>query len=276
MTRHMEVINVTKSYPFFDSTLPVLKEINFIIHVGEFVCIIGPTGCGKSTLLRILAGLDRPSEGEVKLQGKTVIAPHPKISMVFQSFALFPWRTVYQNVEFGLEVQRVSKEERKKIVGACIEMVGLKGYENCYPKQLSGGMKQRVGVARAMAVDPDIILFDEAFSAIDEFTAQVLREEVADIWSETGKTFVLVTHNIPEAIELADRIVVLSARPGRVKSIVDVNSKRPREPTDTEFVKIHKEIFDLLKEELETSIIRHKLRNTPEIQSLDDLEQHSD
>jgi NitT/TauT family transport system ATP-binding protein len=271
----MEVVNVTKNYPLIGGILPVLKEINFAIHIGEFVCIIGPTGCGKSTLLKIIAGLDRPSEGEVKLQGKTIIAPHPKISMVFQSFALFPWRTVYQNIDFGLEVQRVSREERKKIVSACIEMVGLNGYENYYPKQLSGGMKQRVGVARAMAVDPDIILFDEAFSAIDEFTAQILREEVADIWAETRKTFVLVTHNIPEAIELADRIIVLSARPGRVKSIVNISLKRPREPTDSEFVKVHKEIFELLKEELEASIIRHKLRNTPEIQSLDDLEKHS-
>jgi len=275
MSKHMEVVNVTKSYPFFGNVLPVLKEISFAIHIGEFVCIVGPTGCGKSTLLKIIAGLDRPNEGEVKFQGKTVIAPHPKISMVFQSFALFPWRTVRQNIEFGLEVQRIHKEERKKIVDACIEMVGLKGYGNCYPKQLSGGMKQRVGVARALAVDPDIILFDEAFSAIDEFTAQILREEVAEIWSETGKTFVLVTHNIPEAIQLADKIIVLSARPGRVKSIVEISLKRPREPTDSDFIKIHKEIFQLLKEELETSIIRHRLRNTTEIQSLDDLEKHS-
>ena len=259
MGRQMELLNVTKVYPSQSAETHALKDITFNIHEGEFLCIVGPTGCGKSTLLKIIAGLDQPTSGLIKFQGEAVTEPHPKISMVFQSFALFPWRTVLQNIEFGLEVQRVPKKERKEIAMEFVEMVNLKGYENCYPKHLSGGMKQRVGIARALATDPEIILMDEAFSAIDEFTAQTLRREVTEIWAETKKTFVLVTHNLEEAIELADRILVLTSVPGRVKSLVSVTLKRPRRRGTSNFLKFHRQIFRLLREELEHSIGHHHL-----------------
>ena len=263
---------MTKVYPDPPQIVTALQDISFHVNEGEFLCIVGPSGCGKSTLLRMIAGLDHPSTGQIKFRGDVVTAPHPKISMVFQSFALFPWRTVIQNVEFGLEVQGVSKKERRAVAGNLLEMVGLKGSESLYPRQLSGGMKQRVGIARALAIDPEVVLMDEAFSAIDEFTAEALRSEVAEIHHETKKTFLLVTHNLPEAIELADRILVLSARPAKIKSIVSVEIERPRVQTDSEFVSIHRDIFALLQAELEHSIMRHRLSGLREFQKLRDME----
>ena len=270
MTSQMEVLSVSKAYS--EKATPALQGITFGVDRGEFICIVGPSGCGKSTLLKIIAGLERPTSGQVKFQGKLLSNPHEKISMVFQSFALFPWRTILGNVEYGLEMQHCPPNERRSIASECLEMVGLGGCEDMYPKQLSGGMKQRVGIARALAVDPEIILMDEAFSAIDEFTAETLREEVAEIHLETNKTFLLVTHNLPEAIELADRIVVLSARPGRIKDILDIQLERPRDKSGSDFVQIHKDIFHLLKEELESSIVKHKIKCIHEFQRLHDME----
>ena len=192
--------------------------------------------------------------------------------MVFQTFALLPWRTVIQNVEFGLEIQGRPKMERIEVAMDLLDMVGLRGSENLYPKQLSGGMKQRVGIARALAIDPEVVLMDEAFSAIDEFTAEALRAEVSDIHKKSRKTFLLVTHNLPEAIELADRILVLSARPARVKSIVGIDLDRPRASTDSEFITIHKDIFSLLQAELENSLMRHRLGELQEFKKLRDME----
>lgn len=273
LNKQMEVDSVCKAYPGQRETTPALQNISFDIQNGEFVCIVGPSGCGKSTLLRIIAGLDSPTSGVIRFNGEEVTGPHHKISMVFQSFALFPWRDVRGNVEYGLETMGLSKDKRGSIVQNYLDMVGLGGYEHMYPKQLSGGMKQRVGIARALAVEPDVVLMDEAFSAIDEFTAEVLREEVAEIHQETSKTFLLVTHNLPEAIELADKIVVLSSRPAQVKKIVDVPLERPRDKTHSHFLHLHRDIFHLLKEELENTIVRHKLRHVPELQSLHNLEQ---
>ncbi|HYY91423.1 MAG TPA: ABC transporter ATP-binding protein [Candidatus Dormibacteraeota bacterium] len=270
---HVELANVTKVYEDPPEKVIALKDISFHVKEGEFLCIVGPSGCGKSTLLRMIAGLDRPSSGEIRFKGDLLTAPHSKISMVFQTFALLPWRTVVQNVEFGLELQGKSKQEREEVSMHLLEMVGLKGSENLYPKQLSGGMKQRVGIARALAIDPEVVLMDEAFSAIDEFTAEALRAEVSDIHRETGKTFLLVTHNLPEAIELADRILVLSARPAKVKSIVGVDLERPRTSTDSEFVTIHKDIFALLQAELENSIMRHRLSEIQEFRRIKDIEE---
>ena len=269
---HVELSNVTKVYEDPPQIVTALKDISFHVNEGEFLCIVGPSGCGKSTLLRMIAGLDRPSSGQIRFRGDLLTAPHSKISMVFQSFALLPWRTVIQNVEFGLEVQGRPKKERAEVAMDLLEMVGLKGSENLFPKQLSGGMKQRVGIARALAIDPEVVLMDEAFSAIDEFTAEALRAEVAEIHNETKKTFLLVTHNLPEAIELADRILVLSSRPAKVKSIVGVEMERPRIQTDSEFVSIHRDIFALLKGELENSIMRHRLSGLKEFKRLRDME----
>ncbi|RJX16389.1 ABC transporter ATP-binding protein [Candidatus Bathyarchaeota archaeon] len=268
----LEVEKVAKHYSRDGTFIHALEEVTFHAHQKEFICIVGPSGCGKSTLLKIIAGLDKPTKGEVRFQGEPICGPHPKISMVFQSFALFPWRTVLQNVEFGLEMRGVPKTERRKIAEELIELVGLKGYENAYPKDLSGGMKQRVGIARALAVDPEIVLMDEAFSAIDEFTAQVLRSEVLELWEETEKTFILVTHNLTEALEMADRILVLSARPAKLKHIYNVNLKRPRNRSEPKFLKCQKELFNLLKSELEHTIVRHKLKAIHEHYKIEDME----
>ena len=198
--------------------------------------------------------------------------PHSKISMVFQAFGLFPWRTVLENVEYGLEMRKTPKKERVDISRQYLDMVGLEGYEHLYPKQLSGGMKQRVGIARALAVDPEVVLMDEAFSAIDEVTSEILREEVSDIHKELGKTFVLVTHNLSEALELSDKVVVLSSRPAKVKKIFSVQLERPRDRTHSTFIHMHSDILHLLKEELENTFIRHKLRGISELRKLHDME----
>jgi NitT/TauT family transport system ATP-binding protein len=274
MENHLELDNVSKFYGA-ERKLHALHEVSFGIGIGEFVSIVGPSGCGKSTLLKIIAGLDRPSSEEVRFKGGAVCGPHGRISMVFQAFGLFPWRTVLENVEYGLEMQRVPKDERRSLSEEYLEMVGLTGYEHMYPKQLSGGMRQRVGIARALAVEPEVVLMDEAFSAIDEVTAEVLREEVADIHKQTGKTFVLVTHNLSEAIELADKVVVLSSRPAKVKKIMPISLERPRDRTHSLFVHMHKDILHLLKEELENTLIRHKLKGIKELQLITDIESHS-
>ncbi|MGA2971358.1 MAG: ABC transporter ATP-binding protein [Candidatus Bathyarchaeia archaeon] len=274
MDPHVELENVSKFYEARDKT-HALHEVSFAIDVGEFVSIVGPSGCGKSTLLKIMAGLDDPTSGEVRFQGSPVRGPHDKISMVFQSFGLFPWRTVLENVEYGLEMHKTPKSERRALSREYLDMVGLAGYEHMYPKQLSGGMKQRVGIARALAVEPEVVLMDEAFSAIDEVTADVLREEVADLHKQTGKTFVLVTHNLSEAIELADKVVVLSSRPAKVKKIFPISLERPRDRTHTLFVHIHRDILHLLKEELENTLTRHKLKGIVPLQKLHDLEASS-
>jgi NitT/TauT family transport system ATP-binding protein len=271
MDAHLELDNVTKFYDA-QERLHALHDVTFNIDQGQFVSIVGPSGCGKSTLLKIMAGLDTPSSGEVRFQGGPVRGPHSKISMVFQAFGLFPWRTVSENVEYGLEMRKTPKKEREEISNQYLEMVGLGGVEHMYPKQLSGGMKQRVGIARALAVDPEIVLMDEAFSAIDEVTADVLREEVSEIHKELRKTFVLVTHNLSEALELSDKVVVLSSRPARVKKIFSVELERPRDRTHSSFIHMHSDILHLLKEELENTIIRHKLKGISEFQNLHDME----
>jgi len=270
----MEVVDVSKEFAGYNGDLPALRGVSFDLRDREFVSIVGPSGCGKSTLLRILAGLEKPSSGYVKFHGEVMSKPSRKVSMVFQNFALYPWRTVLENVELGLEAYKLSKEQRMKIAMELVEAVGLRGFEHKYPKHLSGGMKQRVGIARALAVNPSVILMDEAFSSVDEFTAQMLRGEISEIYDDTEKTFVLVTHSLPEAIELADRIIVLSARPGKVKKIIPVGLERPRDREDSNFIRIHQDVFKLLEEELENSIVRHRLSRMDEIQRLVDLEKH--
>ena len=272
MSLCLEVDEVDKHYSVGQSVIETLRKITFNVTHKEFVCIIGPSGCGKSTLLRLIAGLDTPSRGEIRFHGENIRHPHHKISMIFQGFALFPWRNTIENIEFGLEVQGIERKERRESAIAFAEMVGLEGYEHLYPKQLSGGMKQRVGLARALAVDPDLVLMDEAFSSLDEFTAQVLRNEVADLWAETGKTFVLATHNLGEALELADRILVLSARPAKVKNNIPIELSRPRNKHDAQFTKVQRELFDSLREELKATLIRRKLKKVHEAHNIDDIE----
>jgi len=221
----------------------------------------------------MLAGLEKPSSGRVMLNGEELTHPSSSLSMVFQSFALFPWRTVLQNVEYGLELRKVPKLERRDRALKLLGDVGLKGYESYYPRDLSGGMKQRVGLARALAVDPDVVLLDEPFSAVDEFTAGILRLELHQIWRKTGTTFILVTHNLSEAIELGDKVIVLSKAPSEVKHVKHISLKRPRKQEDEEFVAIHKSLFELLKEELNASVLRRELASLEELKRLTDIEQ---
>lgn len=246
----LELLDVGKTFSKQGAFIKAIEKVTFSVAGGEFVCILGPSGCGKSTLLRMMAGLTRPDTGVVKFQGSVLSGPHPKISMVFQNFALLPWKRVIENVELGLKIRGKPAHERRRIARGLIEKVGLHGFEHSYPVELSGGMKQRVGLARALATDPDAILLDEPFSALDEFTASTLRREVLRIWRENEQMFVMVTHSIHEALELANKIVILSSRPATVKELIDIEIPWPRNATQGAFTKYEKRIFSLLREEL--------------------------
>ena len=208
--------------------LVALYNISLAIRKNEFVSLLGPSGCGKTTLIRIIAGLLPADCGEVLVNGQAVTVPGRDRCMVFQQFGLLPWRTVLSNVEFGLEIDGVPKEERSARAGQYLELVGLKGFEHYYPHQISGGMQQRVGIARALSKKPDILLMDEPFGAVDAQTREQLQEELLKIWSRTDTTVVFVTHSIDEALYLSDRVVVMQARPGRIKEEVSVDLPRPR------------------------------------------------
>jgi len=205
-----------------------LDGVDLDVYAGEFLAIVGPSGCGKSTLLDIVSGLVQPSGGDVRINGRVVTGPALDRGIVLQGYALFPWRTTRRNVEFGLEVKKVPKAERRAISDHFIRLVGLQGYEDRLPYELSGGMKQRVALARALAYDPDILLMDEPFAAVDAQTRESLQDELLRIWEETRKTVIFVTHAIEEAVFLADRIAVMASNPGRIRQIVSVDLPRPR------------------------------------------------
>jgi len=231
-------------------SLLVLDEINLAIRPGEFVSLIGPSGCGKTTLLKIIDGLIPYDAGDALVDGKPVTGPGPERAVVFQSFALLPWRTVRQNVAFGLELRGIKGAEADEIVDRYITMVGLKGFENHHPSQLSGGMQQRVGLARALAVNPRILLMDEPFGALDAQTRNLLQADLERIWEADQKTVVFVTHAMDEAVFLSDRVVILSPRPGRIHEIVDIDLPRPRGEeirTHPRFVELTQHIWDVLR-----------------------------
>jgi NitT/TauT family transport system ATP-binding protein len=226
----LQVIHVSKTFRN-GVEIKALDDVSFDVNFHEFICIIGPSGCGKSTLLRIIVGLDTADSGEVMFKGQKITAPTPKITMVFQSFALLPWKTGCENVLLPLEVTGLSEGEAKERAMKYLEMVGLKGSESMYPHDLSGGMKQRVGVARALALHPEILLLDEPFSALDELTAKSLRVLLLQICGDPKlptNNFIMITHNVEEAVMMADRIIVLSPRPGKVVGELKVNLPRPR------------------------------------------------
>ena len=208
--------------------LIALYNISLAIRKNEFVSLLGPSGCGKTTLIRIIAGLLTADRGEVLVNSQLVNSPGRDRCMVFQQFGLLPWRTVVSNVEFGLEIDGVAREERRALAEQYLELVGLKGFENYYPHQISGGMQQRVGIARALSKKPEILLMDEPFGAVDAQTREQLQEELLKIWAQTETTVVFVTHSIDEAIYLSDRVVVMQARPGRIKEEVIIDLPRPR------------------------------------------------
>ena len=245
----LSIQNMTKVFPKGEDQLVALDDINLEVVDGEFVCILGPSGCGKTTLLRIIAGLEKKSDGKIMLKGREVVGPGPDRGMVFQEFALFPWRTVRRNVEFGLEIKGVPPEKRGEIAQKYIDLVGLKGFEDSHPNQLSGGMKQRVGIARAMANEPAILLMDEPFGALDAQTRNQMQKELLRIWEETKKTIIFITHSVDEAVYLSDRVIVLTSRPGRVKTVHKIELPRPRDRASQEFINLRKNILDELEQQ---------------------------
>ena len=246
----LELSHCRQSYHKDSSTdLLVLDDVNLRLASGEIVGLLGRSGSGKSTLLRIVSGLLTPTSGEVTWRGAKVSGPAPGVAMVFQSFALFPWLTVAENVELGLEAQGVAKAERERRGEEAIDLIGLGGYENAYPKELSGGMRQRVGLARALVVHPDLLLMDEPFSALDVLTAETLRTDLIDLWSEGKlplKSILMVTHNIEEAVLMCDRILVFSSNPGRVASELAVPFAHPRNRLDPAFRQMVDDIYALM------------------------------
>src|SRR5487761_333114 len=247
----LELRNVSKSFSIPKGILLVLDDISFTVEEGEFVAIVGPSGCGKSTLLRLINGIIPLSSGQVLYCNKQVDGINLESALVFQSFALLPWLSVKANVEMGLEARGLGVEEREKRASIYIDKVGLDGFEEAYPRELSGGMKQRVGFARALAVEPRVLLLDEPFSALDALTAITLREELLDIWrlpDMSVHTLVMVTHIIEEAVELADRIIVMSSHPGRIAADIKVEIPRPRDRRTDTFNNLVDKVFSLIEE----------------------------
>lgn len=225
-----------------------LCDVSLTIHEGEFVCLLGPSGCGKTTLLRIIAGLESSTEGEVRVDGIPVAGPTPRLGMIFQDYSLYPWQRVIDNIAFGLELAGVGKTERLARASEYLDLVGLAGFSNAFPYELSGGMRQRVAVARALATDPAVVLMDEPFGALDAQTRNTMQRELLEIWTKTRKTVFFVTHSVDEAVFLADRIVVLSPRPGRVREIIEVREPRPRNRTCDGCAAIRRYVLDLISE----------------------------
>lgn len=238
----LELRGVEKSF----GALQVLKEINIRIEQGEFAAIVGPSGCGKSTALRMFAGLEFPTKGEVLAGGIRVRGPAPDRMLIFQEHALYPWSTVEENVGLGLEMAGVSKSDRKRRVNAVLEKVKLSGFNDYYPAQLSGGMKQRAAIARALIMDPEVLLLDEPYGALDALTRLEMQNELLDIWSGSGKTMLLITHDIDEALYLADKIFVMSARPGQIVETITVGQPRPRNRSGHAFAEHRQRIMRLL------------------------------
>ncbi|MBN7773348.1 ABC transporter ATP-binding protein [Clostridium aminobutyricum] len=223
-----KVFNIKNRKDANGSAFTAIENVNLTVRKGEFLTIVGPSGCGKSTLMDMIAGLSQVNTGEIYIDNKQIKGPDLDRGIVLQGYALFPWRTVQQNIEFGLESKKVPKNERNKISAEFINLVGLNGFEDRYPYELSGGMKQRVAIARALAYDPEVLLMDEPFAAVDAQTREVLQDELLRIWEKTQKTIIFITHSIEEAVGLADRVAIMSANPGTVKKVIDVNLPRPR------------------------------------------------
>ena len=223
------------------ASMHVLEDVSLDVKEGEFVCLLGPSGCGKSTLLNIVGGFLTPSSGEVTIDGERVTEPDPRRIFVFQERGVFPWLTVEENIGFGLF--RLSDSEKRERIAHYVQLVGLQGFEQSYPRELSGGMKQRLEVARALAVNPDVLYLDEPFGALDSITRLQMRRELLRIWHAERKTILFVTHDIEESVQLADRVVVLSARPGRVRRIVPIDIPHPRDLSDPRYIRLRDEIF---------------------------------
>jgi NitT/TauT family transport system ATP-binding protein len=236
---------ISKSFFLADgSVVEARSGISLAGADSEFVSVLGPSGCGKTTLLRIIAGLENPTGGTISLDGERIAGPSPRMAMIFQEYSLYPWRSVIDNIAFGLEIRGMTAEERRKRAIEYLDLVGLRDFAGRFPYELSGGMRQRVAVARALAIDPAILLMDEPFGALDAQTRNKLQRELLDIWEKTRKTVLFVTHSVDEAVYLSDRIVVLTPRPGRVKEVVEIGLPRPRDRTGVEFARIRRYVLD--------------------------------
>jgi ABC-type nitrate/sulfonate/bicarbonate transport system ATPase subunit len=241
---HIEIRDVSLVYDTPAGRVTGVQSASFAIEQSEFLCIVGPSGCGKSTLLNIIAGFLEPTGGEIKIGGKAVKGHGQDRGVVFQDFAqLFPWRTALGNVTFGLEMKGVAKEEREKIAREQLRLVKLEKFTASYPHHLSGGMQQRVAIARALAYNPSVLLMDEPFAALDALTRDDMQRLLAEVWRETRKTVIYVTHNVAEAVYLADRVIVMSPHPGTVKAEIKIALPRPRDPLSAEFVDMQKELL---------------------------------
>jgi NitT/TauT family transport system ATP-binding protein len=254
MQAYIEGRNVNLTFrPPNRGPVRALQNFDIDIREGEFLSIVGPSGCGKSTFLNVLLGLVRPDSGDVRLGGKPISGPGTDRAMVFQEFGLLPWRTVRANVELGLELKGIASGERRHVSEPLIEMIGLSGFQDHFPHELSGGMKQRVGLARALATDPDVLLMDEPFAALDAQTRDLMQAELLRVWQTAKKTVLFVTHQIEEAIYLSDRVMVMTKRPGRAKKIFDIKLPRPRDyemRVTPEFNELKLEIWNELKDEI--------------------------
>ncbi|WP_378956627.1 ABC transporter ATP-binding protein [Pelosinus sp. sgz500959] len=251
-TEKISIENINKIFSTQKGQTTALKDISLSIGDGEFFCIVGPSGCGKTTLLRILADLETASSGNIKI--KSTQNGHPINSMVFQEQSIFPWMTVLDNVSYGLRMRGIPKKERNEIAAGYIHMIGLQEFTHSYPSQLSGGMKQRVSVARAFANDPEVLLMDEPFGALDEQNRLILQQELLRIWERTKKTTVFITHSIDEALCLGDRVMVMSAHPGMIKTIIDIDLPRPRDiatiRTSLYYNTLFQSIWSILRDEV--------------------------
>ncbi len=247
VTAYLECLGVRRDFAGADGSITTaLAAFDLPVADGEFVAILGPSGCGKSTLLNIVAGFLRPTEGRVLLDGRDVVGPGADRGVVFQEHALFPWMTAIDNVAFGLRLRGMSRSERLRGARRFVELVGLVGFEHHWPRQLSGGMKQRVAIARSLANDPKVLLMDEPFGALDAQTRRTMQDELVKIWAATGKTCLFVTHSVEEALLLADRVVTMTARPGRIRAIHEVTLPRPRDESSPEFLGLRRELTSLL------------------------------
>jgi NitT/TauT family transport system ATP-binding protein len=253
----LEARNISKTFTRREHEVEVLRDVSVHVETGQFVSIVGASGCGKTTLLRILDGLIPPSRGEILVNGHPVDGPGHDRAFVFQQDALFPWRTVHDNVVFGLEVQGKHKGELSERAQHFVEMVGLAGFEQHFPHELSGGMRQRANLARALTVDPDVLLMDEPFASLDAQTREIMQSELLKIWQMANKTVLFITHQIDEAVYLSDRVVVMTARPGRIKSVLEVDIPRPRELSikrTPQFLDLVDEIWRLIEEEVKAAL----------------------
>lgn len=244
----LKLEEISKNFRANGEILKVLNSITFNVHEGEFLTIVGPSGCGKTTLIRIIAGLEKKCSGKIVLDDIAINNPSKNVGYVPQEYSLFPWKTVKKNILFGLKLHNIKKAQAEAKVKELIDLVGLKGFENYYPEDLSGGMKQKVAIARALAINQTLLLLDEPLISIDAQNRNKLQEDLIEIWQKSKRTIIFITHNIDEAVYLSDRIVILSVLPATVKEIIPISLDRPRNRTDREFITIRKEILHNLKE----------------------------